>query len=71
MKRALVLLFVFCTAAGAREKEAFAVWSGKNCVILSENVKAFAPMKDGLPDYKNVHLTGVQLDSKCMSYEIK
>jgi hypothetical protein len=71
MKYGLMCLFVFCTAAGAREKEAFAVWSGKNCVILSENVKAVAPLKDGEPDYKNVHLTGVQLDNKCMSYEIK
>jgi hypothetical protein len=71
MKLRLLLLFVFCTAAVAREKQAFAVWSGKNCVIVTENVKAYAPLKDGLPDYKNVRLTGVQLDIKCMSYEVK
>ena len=77
MRRGLLLLLVFCTAAVARDKSpiqgqsAVAVWTGKNCVVLLENVRATAPLIDGQPDYKNVHITGVALDNKCMSYEIR
>lgn len=77
MKLRLLLLFVFCTAdvtrnqAVAREKEAYAVWKGKNCIQLTENVTAVAPLVDGQPDYKNVRVTGVVLDNKCFSYEVR
>lgn len=71
MKICLLILVVLVGTLPAKEQTAYAVWSGKNCVVLSENVRAFAPLKDGLPDYQHVRVTGVQLDPKCMVYEVR
>ena len=68
------LLVLLCVLAGkllGNEKQAFAVWKGKNCIQLTEDVRAIAPLKDGQPDYKNVRVIGVVLDNKCYSYEMK
>lgn len=67
----LALLVLIGATSAAKDQTAYAVWKGTACVQLLSTVEATAPMVDGKPDLKHVHVTGVQLDSRCMTYEIR
>lgn len=68
----IVLVFILAGKLYSVERQAYAVWDNHTCPIqLLKDAKAVAPLVDGHPDYKNVRVTGVVLDNKCYSYELK
>jgi hypothetical protein len=69
--RFLLLIFVFCTAAVAREQQAIAVWDA-NCIRVGLDTRASAPLKDdGTPDLSHVVVHKVVLDMKCYRIEVQ
>ena len=71
MKLRFLMIFVFCTAAVAREQTAVAVWDA-NCIRIGQATTATAPLKDdGTPDLSRVTVHKVVLDMKCWNYEVR
>jgi hypothetical protein len=46
--------------------QGYAVWPAA-CIYVTPDTRAEAPMINGVPDWKHVHVTGLNLDPKCYS----
>lgn len=72
MRLALAFLAVLIgtVAFSSNMGTAVAAWPA-TCIHITPATRATAPMVDGQPDWKHVVVTGLVLDRKCFSYQVK